>query len=424
MTRGATALRRTPDDPDLLRRAAVELDRQGAHATAESLMRRAIAMRETVPILEDLATLLSRQDRPEEALPLRQRTVALAPGSAPAWTALAQIHVSLERLQEARSALDTALRLDPELAAAHLARARLHFLEGDLLAGWPEFEWRFRSGGVTSRPVKAPLWQGEDLAGKRILVHAEQGMGDTLQFVRFLPRLAGAGARVLLGSPPPLHRLLGSLEGVETVLTHGARVPRIDFHCPMLSLPHRLRIDLDQVSAPVPYVTLPPARGRARLPPRGKAFRIGLVWAGNPRHTNDRNRSLPLESLLPLLGVPRTRFYSLQFGPRAGDIGRTGSNGIIRDLGGSEGMIQDFADTGALMRQLDLVVTVDTASAHLAGALGIETWLLLPPAPDWRWMLGRSDSPWYPTVRLFRRGREQTHRDFVTSLIRELETRI
>jgi hypothetical protein len=248
-----------------------------------------------------------------------------------------------------------------------------------------------------------PQWQGDDLAGRTVLVHAEQGFGDTLQFVRYLDRARGANGRVILVVPAPLERLLRPLPGV-TVLPAGAPLPAFDVHLPLMSLPRVFGTRLDTIPAEVPYLSADPAAvaaWRERLAP--DALTVGLVWSGNPDHQYDGQRSIPVEPLLAALQVPGVAVYSLQKAVRPVDRAVPADRfGAVVDLAPK---LSDFHDTAAAVTALDLVISVDTAVVHLAGALARPVWTLLPFVPDWRWLAGRDDSPWYPTMRLFRQPR-------------------
>jgi hypothetical protein len=279
---------------------------------------------------------------------------------------------------------------------------------GDFATGWQKYEWRWhhKSLDLPRRGLKQPLWLGrENLFGRTILLHAEQGLGDTIQFARYAPLVARRGATVMLDVPPPLEALLASLRDVTLVRSHALPLPVFDYQCPLPSLPLALGTMLETIPAEVPYLS-PPAdrveKWRALIgndtPPR-----IGLAWAGCPAHKNDRNRSIPLALLRPLLGTPggapAPRFFALQKELREADRPILEAAPALTQLADQ---IDDFADTAAIIALLDLVITVDTSVAHLAGALGKPVWILLPFAADWRWMIQRSDSPWYPSARLFR----------------------
>jgi len=251
------------------------------------------------------------------------------------------------------------------------------------------------------RNFAAPQWRGaEPLAGKTILLHAEQGFGDTIQFVRYAPLVAARGAKVILGVQRPLTRLVATLRDVALILSEGDAVPDFDLHCPLLSLPLAFNTDLASIPADVPYLRPYQAqleKWRERLPHNGR-LRIGVCWAGSKDHLNDHNRSMPLERFATLLSVPNLDFVCIQKEVSAADAAILDRHGVLA-LGRE---FEDFSDTAAVLAMVDLLITVDTSVAHLAGALGRPTALLVPFSPDWRWLMHRTDSPWYPTMRLYR----------------------
>jgi Flp pilus assembly protein TadD len=323
----------------------------------------------------------------------------------------AEIHLNLGNAwremgnpAEAANCLRRAIQLRPDFAEAHWDLAFALLLQGDFPRGFQEYEWRFRRTGFAPRSFPFPPWRGEDPRERALLVYAEQGAGDAIQFVRLVTPLAARGARLVLECPSPLAALFESVEGAERVIPRG-ELPaeaRFDGHVSLLSLPLLLQVTLDTVPARTPYLR-PPGGRQAPLPAppdsQARPFKVGLVWRGNPRHTNDCHRSIPAKLLEPLLALPGVAFYSLQLGASPGDLPPEPPFNKVIDL---SPLIHDFADTALLMKQLDLVISVDTSTVHLAGALGQPAWLLLPCAPDWRWLLGRNDSPWYPSLRLFR----------------------
>ncbi len=252
------------------------------------------------------------------------------------------------------------------------------------------------------RSFSAPQWFGaEPIRGKTILLHAEQGLGDTLQFVRYVSRVAAQGARVVLEVQPALKDLISGIEGPAEVIARGEDLPEFDIHCPLLSLPLAFGTRLDTIPADIPYLTVPPDRITAWSShlERSALHRVGLAWSGGRTHRNDHNRSIALTHLAPLFADPQIQFVSLQQELRDGDLEILQANPQIVHFGDE---LHDFADTAAVVSELDVVISVDTSVAHLAGALGKPVWILLPFAPDWRWLLDRKDSPWYPTARLFR----------------------
>lgn len=328
----------------------------------------------------------------------------------------------LGRYDDALQSFADALRSDPGNAIAHRNRSLCLLQAGDFERGWPEYEWRWLSPDFQSTRYSfaQPAWRGrESLAGKSLLVFAEQGLGDTLQFVRYVPRLAQAGARVLLLVQPELKTLLSALPGANRVISPGEALPPFDFHCPFLSLPLACRTRLETIPREVPYLSPAPAsleKWRARLGTRTRR-RVGIAWSGQRAHVNDRNRSIPLARLSGLAALDLA-LVSLQKEVRPEDAAALAANPRIAHPGAE---LVDMADTAALIAHLDLVVCVDTAVAHLAGALAKPVWILLPHAADWRWLAEREDSPWYPTARLFRQPAPGDWDSVIARVRRELE---
>ena len=309
----------------------------------------------------------------------------------------------LNRHEEALASYSRAFNLQPDHAEAHYAWALCQLLRGDFERGWQQHEWRWQAQQLhdRQRSFTKPLWLGDrEIAGKTILLHAEQGFGDTIQFCRYVPLVAERGAQVVLEVQKELTNLMGTLAGPSQVVSEGQALPNFDVHCPLLSLPLALGTRLDTIPSATPYLGVPaPPRINwdGQLPPRTRP-RIGLAWSGRPTHRNDHNRSVRLSSLLPLLDVDAA-FVSLQTDVRPQDAPILKDRKDILQFGDH---LTDFADTAALISNLDLVISVDTSLVHLAGALAKPVWILLPFCPDWRWLLDRDDSPWYPTARLFR----------------------
>lgn len=377
---------------------------------AEPVLRRALALDPADgDALEAQGASLHALARYAEARRWLERAVRLRPGHAATLLNLGTVLRDLRRFDEAEACFDAVLARNPASADAHLARAVGRLVRGDLRAGWEGFEHRWRR-------FATPSWAGQPPGGATILLHMDQGFGDAIQFVRYAPLVAQIaarhGGRVILETHMLLYRLfnscLGRLPGSSIqVLVRGEDPPPHDIHCPLMSLPRAFATELGTIPADVPYLAPDPGdvgRWRDRLAGvdgGGTGLRVGLVWAGNPRHRNDRNRSIPAAALLPLLMVPGVRFVSLQTGDAAADLNRLPGVTIPNAME----PVRDFADTAAILANLDLLVTVDTAIAHLAGAMGVPCWLMLPHVPDWRWMLDRADSPWYPSLRLFRQPR-------------------
>ena len=359
----------------------------------------------------NLGNALRLQGRLLEAAACHRKAVQLAPEFALARNNLGLALADSGRFTEALACYAEAIRLDPNFAEAHRNRSLVRLVLGDLEGGWSEYEWRWRCADFSIPRLRQPLWDGAPLNGRTILLYTEQGLGDTLLFVRFLPRVKERGGNVVLAAPESLHPLLARCAGIDRLVARNGALPDFDVHCPLLSLPHVLGTTFATVPAPIPYLHADPERverwGRelAAIP----AFKVGITWQGNPAIVYDRERSIPLARFAPLSRVEGVALFSLQKGPGTEQLSELSGELAIADLaerldrsGGA------FEDTAAVLRHLDLVITCDTALAHLAGALGVAVWIALPTVPDWRWFLGRDDSPWYPSVRLFRQTREKS----------------
>ncbi len=344
-------------------------------------------------------TLLDRDDLEAAETHLR-RAISLDPSLAEAHASLGFLLTGDGRHDEAIDSCATAIALSPDFAQAHWNQSFAYMLKGDYAAGWEKYEWRKRHDrfirGLTTLPGRE--WQGEPLLGQTVLVRAEQGLGDTIQFARYLPLLIKRGADVVLACPEALIRLLRQMPGLRVVPRTAPR-PAHDFWIDQMSLPRVFGTRVDTIPSAEGYLRGDPAAMARWRPKLANGFRIGLVWAGNPAHSNDARRSMPLASLAPLIAVPDCAFISLQVGPGSGCV--TAGFGI-EDRSSA---LTDLMETANLIAALDLVVTIDSCVAHLAGALGVPTWIMLPFAPDWRWLAGRSGSPWYGSARLFRQTR-------------------
>jgi tetratricopeptide (TPR) repeat protein len=311
---------------------------------------------------------------------------------------------SLKRFDEALASYRRAYAARPDFADAHYNDALCRLLIGDLRRGWDEHEWRWQSTELAHgrRNFPQPLWTGEqDIAGRTILLHAEQGFGDTIQFARYVPLVAGRGARVILEVPPPLHALMNTLPGAARVMSCGGPLPHFDLHCPLLSAPRAFATELATIPAATPYLRASQEQvdeWNARLGPRTRP-RIGIAWSGRPTHKNDHHRSIGLDAFLSIFAGMDASLVSLQREVRDADAATLRARSDVLHFGDE---LADFAETAALIAALDLVVSVDTSVAHLAGALAKPVWVLLPFIPDWRWLFDRDDSPWYPSARLFR----------------------
>ena len=359
-----------------------------------------------VEVLCNRGAALRMLGRPAEALADYDRALALDPGKAEILNNRGVALAALNRHAEAIECYDAALAIAPGYARAGFNRSVSRLVTGDFPGGWADHEFRWRGGDRPMQPRASskPPWTGrEDIRGKTVLLGAEQGLGDLIMCSRYARLLRDRGARVVLETHPPLEALLQGMDGVDQVIALGEALPPHDYHVPIMSLPLAFGTRTDTIPRDVPYVSAPPGhveRWRAAL---GAARRplVGLAWSGSASLRNDRNRSIPLERLAPLRGVDAT-FVSLQKDIR--DTDRPHLAGI-RPILHFEAELADFRDTAALVSLVDVVISVDTSLAHLAGAMARPTWILLPFSPDWRWLLGRDDSPWYPTARLFRQPR-------------------
>jgi len=360
------------------------------YAEGERCCRRALGSRPRHPeSWNNLGNALKQQDRLEEAIACYREALGLRPDYANAYANQGSAWYHLGNFGAAMECYDAALRIDPSHPEARLNRGLLLLLRGEMEEGWREYEWRWELREFPRRRFEQPLWRGEPPAGRTILVTAEQGLGDTIQFVRYLPVLRERGARVVLECQAALASLLRDLAGTDAQIACGAPLPAFDLHIPLLSLPRLL----GGLPARVPYVPADPERvdaWRGRLEAEHR-FRVGVVWAGNPDHPGDRRRSIPMESLRALAEVPGVALFSLQKGASP----PSWMPQLVEPA-------HEVADTAALLLHLDLLISVDTMMAHLAGAMGRPVWVLLPLVPDWRWLLDREDSPWYPSARLFR----------------------
>jgi tetratricopeptide (TPR) repeat protein len=371
--------------------------------------------------LSNRAVTLQALDRLDEALASCDRALALRPDSVEALINRGSVLQELRRFDEALASYDRAVAIAPDHAEAQTNRAFLLLLTGDLARGWPAYEWRRKLPSWVERGFTQAEWSGEDIAGKRLLLHAEQGFGDTIQFARYAAQAAMRGADVVLEVQPSLKPLLGGLFGVEVVAAGRDQLPAFDLHCPLLSLPRLFATTPATLPGGDPYIGAPADRIAAwtpRLPADG--MRVGLAWSGHPNNARDHERSIPFARLAPLIDVPGTRFVSLQKDIRTADADDFRRCGKLIDL---RGEMRDFADTAAVIAQLDLVITVDTAAAHLAGAMGKPVWVLLPRVPDFRWLLDRATSPWYPRARLFRKGQADTWDAVIAAVAAELAAR-
>jgi tetratricopeptide (TPR) repeat protein len=364
----------------------------------------ALALRpDYVEALANRGVTLHEQKRFAEALASYDRALAARPDYAEAFVNRGVTLHELKRFDEALASYDRAIALRPDYAQAHFNEAVCRMLIGDFDRGWQKLEWGWETEQLKNakRNFAQPLWLGSDeIAGKTVLLHGVHGFGDTIQFCRYVPRVVERGARVIFEVQEPLHELMDTLPGGAQIVSRGEPLPDFDLHCPLLSLPLAFGTRSATIPSQTPYLRASPQAvmdWNGRLGPRDRP-RIGLAWSGRPEHNNDYNRSMKLSTLLsPLAGFNAT-YVSLQREVRADDAPVLQGSDVLHF--GKE--LKTYADTAALIANLDLVISVDTSVAHLTGALAKPLWIVLPFMPDWRWLLDRDDSPWYPTARLFR----------------------
>ncbi|MBY6265935.1 tetratricopeptide repeat protein, partial [Azospirillum sp. 412522] len=390
---------------------AAALAAQRRWPQAEAAARDSLAIdRDNGEAWEVLGAVLAKLGRFPDSLEAFATAERLRPGPS-LWAARGTALFAMARPAAAAAEFERALADRPQDAGLHWNLGFARLMAGDYEGGWPEFDWRRQDDRAEPpwRRFAQPSWRGEPLDGRTVLLYAEQGLGDTLQFLRYVPLVAARGGRVVLEVQRPLLPLMPGLQGqgqgdgqqAVQIIARGDPLPPFDLECPLMSLPRAFATKLDGVPAETPYLRPDPARAarwRERLGQRD-AVRVGVVWAGNPRFPGDEDRSPRLAGLRGLFDVPGCRFYGLQMGPGRADLADAALPENFTDLGPE---IADFADTAAIMANLDLVVSSCTGPAHLAGALGRPLWVALPFSADWRWLTGRDDSPWYPTARLFR----------------------
>jgi Flp pilus assembly protein TadD len=356
----------------------------------------------------NLAHALWRLGRLEEAAGRCEEALAIKPDFAEAHNLLGVVRGKQHRLAESLAHFDRALQLDPNSPKAHLHRGLVLLLQGNLPEGFREYESRTQAPELGVRPVPTPVWDGTSFTGRTLLLHFEQGLGDTIQFLRFAPLVKQRGGTVLFTAPRPFLPLVEGCPGIDGLVPAGTVPSGIDLHTSLLSLPHLLGTTLDTIPARVPYL-FPPEKDVRRWRDQLSGvtgFKVGLVWQGNPRQAEDRLRSIPLPLFEPLARVPGVRLISLQVGTGSEQVAAAAGRFDILDLRSRLDQTPGaLLDAAALLRNLDLLISCDTALVHLAGALGVPVWMAVPYSPDWRWLLDREDSPWYPTLRLFRAPR-------------------
>ncbi len=358
----------------------------------------------------------------DEAIFYHQKALEFDPLLPEAYSNIGIALLDKGSLEESLSYLQRAIELSPDLAMAHFNLALALLLSGDFKRGWREYEWRRKIKGYPFCNYVQPLWDGSDITGSTILLHSEQGLGDTIQFIRYAPLLSVKGTKVIVQCQKELVQLLRKVKGIQQIIAHGEQLPWYDVHCSLLSLPLIFDTTLENIPADVPYISIDSVtvqKWEKRICKNDSLLKVGLAWAGNPKHINDRARSCDPKIFLPLAKIKGILLYSLQKNEAAGQPKELPEGMKLIDFMDE---VQDFSDTAAIIENLDLVISVDTAVAHLAGALGKPVWTLLSFMPDWRWMLDREDSPWYPTMKLFRQPAPGDWKTVIDKVVEELKS--
>jgi tetratricopeptide (TPR) repeat protein len=401
-----TALSIEPNSSFALHKLGNLLARAKEWQEAEKCLRKVLELNiSNAEAHNDLGNIFYHQRKLAESAECYHKALSLKPNLAITYSNLGNALLDMGRYEEAVVHYEKSVELDPTSPGVHYNLALAQLAEGNYGSGWREYEWRwdFKTLMTPRRPFQQPLWQGESLQGKRILLHAEQGLGDTIQFVRYAPLVAARGGHVILEVAPALLRLLSDFPGVSEIVSRGEPLPHFDYQCPLMSLPLAFQTTVGTISSKFPYLQIgaEDVEGAKTMCP-GEGLRVGLTWAGNYKNKRDDLRSVRLKELLALGKTPGVSFFALQQGPATAEIEELSANfPMNRACCG----FRDFHETAALVATLDLVISVDTAVAHLAGAMNKPVWLLLPYVADWRWMREREDTHWYPTVRLFRQSK-------------------
>lgn len=393
-----------PNLPDAYNNMAVALRKLKHFEAALSCYQRSLAVRpDHAGTYSNMGNVLNDLDRMDEAIAAHGKAVELDPDNLLFIYNMGLVLRDAGKPKNAITCFNKVLKQEENFRDCRWDRSLTYLMAGNFKKGFAEYDSRWQLEKSPPRPFPQPRWEGDSLQGKTLFIHREQGFGDALQFVRLIPAIKKRfGGTILLESQPELINLFHGMEGIDQHIPYGMNPPSFDVWIPLMSLGHILQVDEDNIPGTVPYLDAPKqSRFRVRPAPEG-GLNIAIAWAGSPTHQNDRRRSVDLEQFLALFGHKDVTVFSLQKGKRSQDIKTIGATPLIIDAGSQ---IKDFSESAALIDQLDLIITVDTSLAHLAGGLGKETWVLLPYTPDWRWMLKREDSPWYPNMRLFRQDK-------------------
>jgi len=382
---------------------SLALSEIGNYDDAISHASSAVEINPIAELYDNLGDILRRSGNPAEAINNHLMALTKKPDLASAYNNLGNAYVDQEMWEEAIASFTQAIRMGSSNPEPHWNLALVLLLIGDLKNGWREYEWRWRKSDFSSRyrDFVQPMWEGNPLGERRLLLHAEQGNGDSIQFIRYLKEIDKGGGSIIVECQDPLVRLFSTFSELDTIISAGESIPDFDLHAPLMSLPYLMGTEMDTIPADIPYIEIDGGVSVVDELDETK-LNVGIVWAGSPVHRKNSSRSIELSNFTGLAGVERIQLYSLQVGEREDDLRHLPDSVNFIDLADRIG---DYLDTARMIKSLDLVISVDTSVAHLAGALGTPVWILLQPDNDWRWLLDREDSPWYPSARLFRQKR-------------------
>jgi Flp pilus assembly protein TadD len=403
-----TAIKVNPSFPEVHNDLGITLARQNKYDDAIASYREALRLRPAyAEVHNNLGNALRNAGRFDDSIGCYKKAIELKPDYADAHNNLGIAYAEAGRFDEAVASYSECIRLRPQHVDAHMNRALTWLRKGDYAQGWAEYEWRWKKRALTNRPLTQPQWNGFPLKGRRIVLFTEQGFGDTIQFVRYCELLKAQGATVILECPERLVPLLSRYRGIDHLVAQGKPLPEHDVYAPLLTVPGFMGTAPDSIPAPTSYLEADPelAERWHRELAGVEGFKVGINWQGNPQYAGDRHRSIPLRHYEPLARIPGVRLISIQKNHGTDQLKEHGERFGILDLGPKlDEQTGPFLDTAAVLKNLDLFITSDTAVAHLAGALGVPTWMATSTAADWRWMTGREDVPWYPSMRLFRQA--------------------
>jgi len=385
------------------------LSDSGDYSGAISHAKHAIEINPIAALHDNLGDILRRSGRAAEAIGSHRTALSINPNLASAYNNIGNAYVDQEMWGEAIASFNRAIHIDASNPEPHWNLSLVLLLTGDLKNGFREYEWRWEKRDFSSRirDFAQPMWDGSPLDGRRLLLHAEQGNGDSIQFIRYLKEIDRGSGRIILECPNSLVRLFSTIPDIDTIIGSGERIPGFDVHAPLMSLPYLFDTELETIPADIPYIEVDSGESLVNELDNTK-LNVGIVWAGSSAHKKNRSRSVELSCFTGLAGVENVQLYGLQIGERRDDLSCLPDKGSIVDLADE---IDDYLDTAQIINSLDLVISVDTSVAHLAGAIGKPVWVLLQADNDWRWLLDRKDSPWYPTMRLFRKRKNNDWTD-------------